>query len=717
MANQRRVRIGIDVGGTFTDAVAMDNDSLQIIGQVKVFTTHFAPEGVARGIVDALEKLLQTAEIPPESVCFIAHGTTQATNALLEGDVAPVGIVGLGQGLDGLRAKGQTNVGDIELAPGRMLHTYHTFLDSAHLTDDGIRAAIQELAGRGALVIVASEPFSVDNPANEKKVMNAARAMGYPASGTHEISKLYGLKIRTRTAVVNASILPRMMETANLTESSIQKAAIRAPLMIMRCDGGVMDVSEMRNRPILTILSGPAAGVAGALMYDRVSDGLFLEVGGTSTDISAIQNGRVMLRYAEVGGHKTYLNSLDVRTVGLAGGSMIRVAGTRVEAVGPRSAHIAGLDYAVFQNPEDIVEPELVLLQPKPSDPDNYVGIRTQAGKRYALTLSCAANIVGAAHPGDYAYGNVEAARRAFAPLARQLGVTVEEAARQVMDVAIGRVRPTVEALIKDYGLDREHVTLVGGGGGSAAVVPYLAQVMGCKHRLAANGQVISTIGVALAMVRDVVERTIVNPTPEDVLRVRKEAEAAVIQAGASPDSVELQVTVDAQRNVVRAVAIGATELRARDLTAREFAVDERQKVAADSLRVPVSSATLVAETPHVSVFAAQPQQSFLQKLVGGARTDLRVVDREGVIRLQLKRAAARSSAVGRALDDLRKTVEQATAYGDAGAIMPNIFMVVGARTLDLSGLLNLDQVVSLAAVELAGRPADEPVVILTSAR
>jgi N-methylhydantoinase A len=717
MAYQRRVRIGIDVGGTFTDAVAIDNDTLEIIGQVKVFTTHFSSEGVARGIVDALEKLLRTAEIPPEAVVFIAHGTTQATNALLEGDVAQVGIVGMGSGFDGMRAKGQTAVGDIQLAPGRWLHTYHVYLDSARLSGEALGTAIEGLVSRGASVIVATEPFSVDDPTDEKLAMDAARAMGYPASGTHEISKLYGLKIRTRTAVVNASILPRMMETANLTESAIEKASIQAPLMIMRCDGGVMDVDEMRNRPILTILSGPAAGVAGALMYEKVSDGIFLEVGGTSTDISAIQNGRVMLKYAEVGGHKTYLNSLDVRTVGLAGGSMIRVADQKVETVGPRSAHIAGLGYSVFQKPDDIVDPDLLFVQPKAGDPDNYVAIRTKSGQTYALTLSCAANIAGEVKEGDYAWGNVESARRAFAPLAHKLGVSVDEAAIQVLDRAVDRVRPTIESLIRDYELDRDHAILVGGGGGCAAVVPYLARKMGLRHRISENCQVISTIGVALALVRDVVERTITNPSADDVLRIRKEAEAAAIKAGAAPASVEVHVTVDTQRSVVRAVAVGATEMRARDRSARELSEDECRKIAADSLRLPPHAVTRMAETPNISCFSGLAQQSLLQKLVGGVRTDLRAVDREGVLRLQVKGGQARTTNMVRALTDLRAQVDANTSYGDAGAILPNVFVILGARILDLSGLASLDQVASLAQAEIAGHGPDEPVVIITSKR
>ena len=225
-----------------------------------------------------------------------------------------------------------------------------------------------------------------------------------------DITKLYGLTRRTRTAAINASILPKMMATANATESSVREAGVQVPLMIMRGDGGVMEINEMRKRPILTALSGPAASVMGSLMYLRASNAIYFEVGGTTTNIGVIKNGRPGVDYAQIGGHDTYISSLDVRILGCAGGSMVRINDKEVVDVGPRSAHIAGCEYACFTPEEEIVDPQIEMVRPKPSDPADYVTIRLKNGKRICFTNTCAANVLGLIDKKYFAYGNANAA-------------------------------------------------------------------------------------------------------------------------------------------------------------------------------------------------------------------------------------------------------------------------------------------------------------------
>ncbi|HVF47980.1 MAG TPA: hydantoinase/oxoprolinase family protein, partial [Pyrinomonadaceae bacterium] len=341
-AENRRVRIGIDVGGTFTDVVIVDHTTREVISQLKVPTTHSASEGVALGIMEGIERALSELHISPDEVIFIAHSTTQATNALLEGDVAQVAVIGLGSGLEGIKARFDTRVPPIELAPNRHLTALHSFISDRRPTASLVEKVLADLQTLGAEVIAVSEAFGVDRNTNELNIARTARERGLFATSGHEVSTLYGLRTRTRTAVLNGAILPKMIHTATMTDACVKKAGITSPLMIMRSDGGVMSVDEVHRRPIMTMLSGPAAGIAGALMYEKVSDGIFIEVGGTSADISVIRDGQPQTKAARVGGHRTYLNTLDVRTIAIAGGSMVRENGGALSDVGPRSAHIAG---------------------------------------------------------------------------------------------------------------------------------------------------------------------------------------------------------------------------------------------------------------------------------------------------------------------------------------------------------------------------------------
>jgi N-methylhydantoinase A/oxoprolinase/acetone carboxylase beta subunit len=713
-----KVRIGIDVGGTFTDAVAIDNDTYELIGTIKVPTTHTAKEGVAKGIIEALVKLMEEHKINPEDVLFIAHGTTQATNALLEGDVVPVGIIAAGKGLEGIKVKSDTNIQDIELAPGKILKIVSQYIELDEEFEKKVEMKIEEFKNQEIGAIVAAQAFSVDDPTIENKIVEIAEQKGLPATATHEITKLYGLKIRTRTAAINACILPKMIETANMTEDSVKKSGIKAPLMIMRGDGGVMNIAEVRKRPILTLLSGPAAGVAGALMYEKISDGIFLEVGGTSTDISAIKAGKVMVNYAEIGGHKTYLNSLDVRTVGIAGGSMIRLGDKDIEDVGPRSAHIAGLPYAVYSDPEEIIEPEIVYIKPKKNDPGNYVAIKSKNGKIFAVTVSCAANVLGYVKPEDYAYGNREAARKALEPIAKKLNKTIEEVAERIMNIASMKVAKVVEQLLNDYKLDKDTTILVGGGGGSASIVPYVAKIMGMHHRIAKNAQVISTIGVALAMVREIVERTIQNPTEKDILSIRNEAKEAVIRSGALEETVEIYVEIDSQKNIVRAIATGATELRSKDILNKNLGEEEIKKIAAQVMKLEsTKNLQIIDKTGSMYIIKGIEDRKRLFGLLSQKQERVVVINKEGVIRLHKNNGKVYRTTIKTFENDLNKALEQNIFYGDGGAEIPDCFIILPNRIVDLSGLIDKEQIISLAKVEISGLSDNDRILILLSKR
>lgn len=710
MSEKRSIRIGIDVGGTFTHAVAIDNQTSELLSHRVTPTTHSAKEGVAAGIVESFRMLAE--ELGDDcDVVFLAHSTTQATNALLEGDVAKVGIVGLGSGLEAVKAKSDLKVGDLELSEGKYLRTALDFVDPR---PEAIKEAVSRLKEQDCGAIVAAQGFSVDDSSGEVQVMELAQEQGVPACGTHQMSGLYGLRVRARTAVLNASILPKMIETAEMTHSALTQQKVEAPLMVMRSDGGVMSLEDVRKRPVMTLLSGPAAGVAAALMFLKASDAIFLEVGGTSTDICLVKDGKAEVRSASVGGHPTYLKTLDSRTLGIAGGSMIGRTEKGDLAVGPRSAHVAGFPYCTFAEPE-FTQGQLKVLEIRPlaDDPVYYV-IENEAGQKSSPTTTCAGNLLGFIKSDDYSGGNQEGVKRAFEALASHLGLeSAEVAARQVLDAAAEKVIPTVQQLVKEHKVGDRTVKLLGGGGGAGAIVPIVAEKLGYPFEIAKHAEVISAIGAALAMVKDTVERNIVNPSQEDLTRIRAEAESSVIAMGADPETVVVKVEIDAQKSMVSATATGSiafSEGETGDM--EEVSPQDRLQTLKDSSPKEASFEE-VGDTDHFYLFESEREERFLFNLFKRKKQTLWVTDRKGNVKLQVPGGKTERSMGSLLESGLADALAKHTSYGDAGALIPPLHVVAGRKMTDLTSLTSSEQALTLARQELGGLDPEAEVFFL----
>jgi len=714
----RKIKIGIDVGGTFTHAVAMDIRNQQLVGKACVPTSHKAAEGVARGVVDSLQALLELTDIQIPEIILIAHSTTQATNALLEGDVAQVGIIGLGSGLEGLRARQETHLNGIELAPGKILPTRFRFVDTAktELNEAKIRELLRDLAAEGAQVFVASEAFGVDNPEREDQIVKVAESMGYLATAASRISRLYGLRVRTRTAVLNASMMPKMLETANMTEKAIRESGITAPLMVMRSDGGIMDIAEMRKRPILTMLSGPAAGVAAALMFARVSDGIFIEVGGTSSDISVIRNGKPQIKSAQIAGQRLYLQTLDVRTLGIAGGSIPRMKGQTVHDVGPRSAHIAALAYPSYDPNPDFSSLEMELITPKPGDPNDYLALRRGDG-RYTVTPTEAAWYLQLVKEAGHGEANAAGVKSVIETLAARLNLTGEALAQAILNRGADKIKPVLKQLMREYKLTPDMTQLVGGGGGASALVPFTAQAMNLPHFIAEHAEVISAIGAALGMIRDSVERNLLNPSNDEILALRQQAFDSVVAMGAIPESVEVSIEIDSQNRKVRAIAMGSSDMRSRESDAVNLSEADLYALAARSLQIAPDAICDFGQSRHLLALGQTWTEKRLLGLFKRQTKRLRVLDREGTIRLQLRDAEAFALPLNQVPAQIRTALEEMTAYGDAGGLLPDLYLLAGPRIIDLTGLLSESQILALLAIETKSFQADEPCVLLACAK
>jgi N-methylhydantoinase A/oxoprolinase/acetone carboxylase beta subunit len=679
------VRVGVDVGGTFTKAVACDETD-QIVARAIVATTHAEERGVAVGVARALAEVATEVErrgLGP--VTLVTHSTTQAVNALLEGDAAMVGVLGIGRRPDLERTRKRTTLGPIALAPGRALASVATLIDATDgLSREAVDAALDELVARGAQAIVISAAFGAEDPSVERMALDAAVERGLPACAGHELSGLYGLELRTLTGVINASILPISLAAAGVVEEAVERVAPGAPLLIMRGDGGAADMATLRTRPLMTAFSGPAASVAGALKRLSLVDAIVIEVGGTSTNVALIRDGRAVLRYVRVLEHQTSVRSLDVHVVGVAGGSLARVGRRlgrqRVTDVGPRSAHIAGLRYASFATDDELAGATAVLMSPRPGDAPDYIVVQTPDGRSFAPTVTCAANALGLVPDGSYARGNSAAARLAFEAIAKLTGEPWDRVARRVLDLAAAKVADTVAELASGQRLRAP--LLVGVGGGVAALLPTVAARLKLASQVAPDAEVLSSVGDALSMVRVELERGAATVTPELIGQLHRQAEEEAVAAGAAPETVRVESERVPERAAIRVVAIGSAANAASSTSTISSA--DLQAVAAKTLR----SAVELRASGGYSLFVTP-----------GARKR----DDEPFVLLDSAGGVAASGrgriVTGTGPDvaaELHRLLPSAVRHHGPITVAPHVKIVRGPRVIDLAALSRVEEILEV---------------------
>ena len=565
------VRVGVDVGGTFTKAVAIELTTREIVATSVVPTTHTAAGGVASGVVDAVAAL--ASEVGAAEIELVTHSTTEAVNALLEGDVVTVGVIGLGRRPDLRTVEKRTRLADVEVAAGKSLHVRPAFFDVTDgLPVDAVRTTLVEFQREGIGAVCVAEAFSPDDTTNETAVAEIARELGVPVCTSTELSGLYGLELRTVTAAINASILPIALSTASFVERGVRAAHITAPVMVMRSDGGATDLAGFGAAPVRTLYSGPAASVAGALRYTGVTDAIVVEVGGTSTNIAGIRDGRPSLSYVRVASHATALRSVDVRVLGVAGGSMLRMRHGRVYGVGPRSAHIAGLPYASYLDAAELEGATVELGAPIAGDPTDYVILTTRSGTRVAVTNTCAANALGISNRSDYCYAPPDAARAAFAAVAAAGRTDADTIARNMLTASGEAVCELALRIASDSELRTP--SIVGVGGGAGGLARHVATMLGWELVIPDHAEIISSIGDALSLLRAERERT--TEDPDVIAQMMDDVEREVLSAGANAAGIEVRVEDVPERGTVRATATGAVGLTSGALPGRDELNDDQ---------------------------------------------------------------------------------------------------------------------------------------------
>lgn len=329
--------LGIDTGGTYTDAVLYREGS-GIVAKAKALTTR---HDLAVGITEAARNVIAAAAADTGSIGLVSMSTTLATNALVEGQGGRVALILIGfesRDLERDRLSSALGGDPVIFCPGgHDVHGNPASLDLAPLE----RALREGLSEQVSAFAVAAY-FAVRNPAHEHAARDLiGRFTDISVTCSHELSSRLGGPRRALTTLLNARLVPMITRLIRSTEDFMAAHEIRAPLMVVRGDGALITGELARERPIETILSGPAASLVGALQLTGLENALVADIGGTTTDIAVLEGGKPRLDPdgATIGGFRTMVEAVAMRTYGLGGDSEVALEEGALEPVfrlGPR---------------------------------------------------------------------------------------------------------------------------------------------------------------------------------------------------------------------------------------------------------------------------------------------------------------------------------------------------------------------------------------------
>jgi N-methylhydantoinase A/oxoprolinase/acetone carboxylase beta subunit len=329
------IRVGLDTGGTYTDAVALDGGQ-RVLASAKARTTHW---NLAVGISDALDQLLTALPegVGREHIGLFAVSTTLATNAVVEGRFSPICtiLVGFDERMVARSGLRRGERGSVVCVRGGHEATGE---ETEPLDEAAVHAAVAEFGGSVEAFAVASM-FSVRNPAHELRVRELIRAgCGKPVTCSFELSAQLDAPRRALTAALNARLIPQIRHLMESVQEALARERITAPLMIVRGDGTLVKSEVALEYPVETVLSGPAASVVGASFLGGLRDFVVSDMGGTTTDVAVVAGGRPVVRAegAVIGGWRTMVRAIDVHTCGLGGDSEVHFDRAGHFAVGPR---------------------------------------------------------------------------------------------------------------------------------------------------------------------------------------------------------------------------------------------------------------------------------------------------------------------------------------------------------------------------------------------
>jgi len=448
-------RLGVDVGGTFTDVLVLEEEKGTLTLE-KVLST---PEDQSIGVLEGVQQACRRLGVEPGDLDAILHGSTVVTNLILESKGALGGLLtteGHEQILHLARAwtPGPLYGWMGMIKPSPVVELWRTRTVSARMGADGqavteidegeVKAALEELVDQGIESLTIAFLNSYVNPEHERRARDVALSVypDLPVSISSDLVSEYREYERTLTAVLNAYAKPQVAKYVDHLESSLGDAGFSGRLDIVRSDGGTMSVASTKERPIDIALSGPSGGAVGAAYLAReidLPDVLTIDMGGTSTDVALCQNATPPIkRDAQLGYYQFQSRSVDIHSVGAGGGSIAYLTAVGSLRVGPRSA---GADPGPACYGRGGTEPTVTDA--------NVVLHRIPPGAKLADTLEI----------------DEEAAKRAVQTIADGLGIELTAAAEAILSIANENMHAALRVVSVERGYDPRDFGLIAFGG------------------------------------------------------------------------------------------------------------------------------------------------------------------------------------------------------------------------------------------------------------
>ncbi len=492
------IKLGVDVGGTFTDLVAFDEES----GAIRLTKVPSTPKSPDQGVLNGIRRLAAEFGVDAGAIDFFIHGTTVATNALLERKGVGVALVTTAGFRDVLHIGRQSRPKLYDFferrpdplvprqlrfeVPERVLYTGEV---REPLDEDAVRRVAQTIRQRAVGVVAVCLLHSYANPAHERRIREIllAELPALKVSLSSDVLPEFKEYERASTTVVNAYVMPIVERYLERVVGGLREVGVGTGLNIMQSNGGVMTAETAGRKSVHTVLSGPAAGVLGGLALARIAgfeNVITIDMGGTSFDVSLAHRG--VPSYAtesDIGGHPIKIPMIDIKTLGAGGGSIARLDAGAALQVGPESA---GADpgpacYGRGGDEPTVTDANLVL---------GYLNPRYFAGGDIALDADRAREAIG---------------RRIAAPL----GLSIEDAAEGILRVVNATMIRGIRLVSVERGFDPRDFALVCFGGAGPVHAVRLAQELDITTALVPGGPgVTCALGLLMADFRHDYSRT-----------------------------------------------------------------------------------------------------------------------------------------------------------------------------------------------------------------